>query len=150
MYIQKNLTTSTMPIPGLTYELTPELQAKFWQYKAFSKLVFDEDDNLVDIVEDTEKRAAFEAEEAANKPDPVEEAVNDLRLQRNKVFRAFDIYKTNVYYGIEAETDEQHEAVLEWYNSWLDITEGVSARSTPEIPVTPEYIEKYVKTGRGR
>lgn len=69
MYITKNLVTSTRMIPGQSYELTPELEQKFRQYRAFSKLVFGDEGNLVDIVEDTEKKAAWEAEEAANQPD---------------------------------------------------------------------------------
>lgn len=58
MYITKNLVTSTRMIPGQSYELNPELEQKFRQYRAFSKLVFDAEGNLVDIVEDSDKKAA--------------------------------------------------------------------------------------------
>lgn len=144
MYITKNLVTSTRPIPGQSYELTPELEAKFWQYKAFSKLIFDEEDNLVDIVEDAEKKAAWEAEEAANQPDPLEENLKEVRRARARYLKAFDIYKSNVTYGVESESEEQKAEVLEWYSDLLDITELVTAESVPEFPETPACVAKYL------
>ena len=44
-----------------------------------------------------------------------------LRNQRKKVFRAFDIYKENVNYGIETETQEKHEQILAWYHKCCDL-----------------------------
>lgn len=144
MYITKNFVTSTRMIPGQSYELTPELEQKFRQYRAFSKLVFDDAGNLVDIVEDTEKKAAWEAEEAANQPDPLEENLKAVRRQRARYLKAFDIYKSNVSYGVETETEEQKAEVLAWYSALLDITELVTAESVPDFPQTPACVARYM------
>ena len=144
MYITKNLVTSTRPIPGQSYELPPELEQKFWTHKAFSKLIFDEEDNLVDIVEDSEKKAAWEAEEAANQPDPLEENLKEVRRARARYLKAFDIYKSNVTYGVESESEEQKAEVLAWYAVLLDITELVTAESIPDFPETPARVAKYL------
>lgn len=144
MYITKNLVTSTRPIPGQSYELTPELEQKFWTHKAFSKFIFDDEDNLVDIVEDSEKKAAWEAEEAANQPDPLEENLKEVRRARARYLKAFDIYKSNVTYGVESESEERKAEVLEWYSDLLDITELVTAESVPEFPETPACVAKYL------
>lgn len=66
MYIQENLTTTPHEVPGVSWELSPEHESKFWQYGAFSKLVFNEDKTaVIDITEDTDKKTAFEQERAA-------------------------------------------------------------------------------------
>lgn len=44
-----------------------------------------------------------------------------LREKRNKVFKAFDIYKQNVNYGILTETKAKHNEILEWYQNCLDL-----------------------------
>ena len=44
-----------------------------------------------------------------------------LREQRKSLLKAFDIYKTNVQYGIENETEEEHQSILEWYERILDL-----------------------------
>lgn len=144
MYITKNLVTSTRMIPGQSYELTPELEQKFRQYRAFSKLVFDDAGNLVDIVEDAEKKAAWEAEEAANRPDPLTENLKETRRMRARYLKAFDIYKSNVSYGVETETEEQKAEVLAWYSALLDITELVTAESVPDFPQTPTCVARYM------
>lgn len=43
-----------------------------------------------------------------------------IRQLRKPLLEAFDIYKTNVAYGIEVETDEEKEHILAWYNNLLD------------------------------
>lgn len=141
MYIQKNLTTSSVPVPGLSYELTPVLEQKYHIHGAFSKLVFDEHGQLINIVEDTEKRAAWQAGQDAIAP-----ARNraEVRRQRGVYLRAFDIYKSNVAYGIEAETPEQHNAVCDWYKSLLDITDEVTAKEIPVMPKPPDCIQRYL------
>lgn len=144
MYITKNLVTSTRNIAGQSYELTSDLEAKFWKYKAFSKLVFDDDDNLIDIVEDIEKKENQKAEEEAEKPDPYEANVKDIRTLRRRYLNAFDIYKSNVEYGIVSETDEQHQLVLDWYNQLLNITDLVTAESIPEFPEVPNCVKQYL------
>lgn len=44
-----------------------------------------------------------------------------LREQRKSLLKAFDIYKTNVQYGIENETEKEHQNILEWYNGILNL-----------------------------
>lgn len=61
MYIQEDLTTTPYEIPDISWELTPELEEKFNQCGVFSKLVLNEDRTaIVDIVEDADRKAAFE------------------------------------------------------------------------------------------
>ena len=43
-----------------------------------------------------------------------------LRARRKKVFKAFDIYKENVNYGLITETAEQHDRIVEWYEACLE------------------------------
>ena len=63
-----------------------------------------------------------------------------LRTLRAPLLDAFDIYKSNVYYGIIPETDEQHAAIVAWYHDLCDLKE--SAISEP-----PAGIRKYLKGG---
>ena len=44
-----------------------------------------------------------------------------LRKQRAILLKAFDIYKTNVKYGIEQESEEQHTEIIVWYQKCLDL-----------------------------
>lgn len=58
-------------------------------------------------------------------PTPEELLINKKRKIRNERYiylKAFDIYKTNVYYGIETETTEEHDEIISWYNQILNIT----------------------------
>lgn len=63
-----------------------------------------------------------------------------LRTLRAPLLDAFDIYKSNVYYGIITETDKQHAAIVAWYHDLCDLKE--SAISEP-----PAGIRKYLKGG---
>lgn len=44
-----------------------------------------------------------------------------LRMERERLFRAFDIYKANVRYGVVGESDEEHTRITEWYRKALDL-----------------------------
>lgn len=44
-----------------------------------------------------------------------------LRNSRIPLLNAFDIYKSNVYYGVIAETEEQHEQIVAWYHDLRDL-----------------------------
>lgn len=149
MYIQENLTTTSREVPGISWELSTEMLAKYRKYKAFSKLVLNEDRTaIVDIVEDTERKAAHEAAMAAEQPTDAEllaEKTDQLRRKRATLLVAFDVYKANVDYGILSETEEERQAVLAWYQSLLDITEGVTMDETSPIwPETPQKIAYYL------
>ena len=61
--------------------------------------------------------------------------LNDLRAIRAPILQAFDIYKTNVIYGIEEETNK--EEILLWYEDILDLK--------PEaLENIPEQVKKYM------
>lgn len=53
-----------------------------------------------------------------------EEKANAIRQLREPLLKAFDIYKSNVYYGIILETQEQHAEVLYWYRDLCDLKES--------------------------
>lgn len=61
--------------------------------------------------------------------------LNELRKKRSMIFRnGFEPYKSNVQYGIEIETEEQHREILEWYNEMLDIEKTeIAIENIPEI-----------------
>lgn len=44
-----------------------------------------------------------------------------LRAKRAKAFKAFDIFKTNVAYGIVEQDEETRANVVEWYEHCLDM-----------------------------
>ena len=44
-----------------------------------------------------------------------------LRMERERLFRAFDIYKANVRYGVVGESEEEHTRITEWYRKALDL-----------------------------
>ena len=44
-----------------------------------------------------------------------------LRMERERLFRAFDIYKANVKYGVIGESEEEHTRITEWYRKALDL-----------------------------
>ena len=44
-----------------------------------------------------------------------------LRLERERLFKAFDIYKANVKYGVIGESEEEHTLITEWYRKVLDL-----------------------------
>lgn len=66
-----------------------------------------------------------------------EEYRNYLRQKRKPLLQAFDIHKTNVFYGICIETEEEHKLILDWYYDLLDLKE--SAIDNP-----PEHIKKHL------
>lgn len=47
----------------------------------------------------------------------------ELRRKRELLLVAFDTYKGNVEYGIEQETEEQHEHMLAWYEALKNLEE---------------------------
>ena len=44
-----------------------------------------------------------------------------LRNQRARLFKAFDIYKSNVEYGVVPETQETHDLITTWYLACLEL-----------------------------
>lgn len=66
-----------------------------------------------------------------------EERINYLRAKRSKLLTAFDKYKSNVYYGIEVETETSKKAMITYYNKLLELNE--EAINNP-----PERIRYYL------
>lgn len=44
-----------------------------------------------------------------------------LRHKRAKLFKAFDIYKTNVSYEVISESKDRHSEIVAWYQKALDL-----------------------------
>lgn len=63
--------------------------------------------------------------------------IDILRAKRALAFKAFDIYKDNVNYGLIEETEEEHRVIVQWYIGCLDLI--------PEyINNIPSVIKKYL------
>lgn len=60
-----------------------------------------------------------------------------LRNQRARLFKAFDIYKENVNYGLIQETQETHDKLANWYRNCLDLDFNA-------IINCPTELEKYL------
>lgn len=79
--------------------------------------------------------------------------IDYLRALRKPLLKAFDIYKSNVYYGIIEETQEEHNAILQWYHTLLDIegtapvilADGSPMTAEEAIRNIPEKIKRYIK-----
>jgi hypothetical protein len=59
-----------------------------------------------------------------------------LRQKRAIVFKAFDVYKENVNYGLVEETEQEHENIKNWYNACLNLDKNA-------IENVPEKVRKY-------
>ena len=59
------------------------------------------------------------------------------RSKRKLLLRAFDIYKTNVQYGIEDDT--QRDAILYWYQALLDLEDWAFDEN-----LIPKKIRRYL------
>ncbi len=62
------------------------------------------------------------------------------RLLRVPLLEAFDVYKSNVAYGILEETEKEHKDVAKWYRLLLDL-DPVAFREVPP------RIAAYVREG---
>ena len=67
-----------------------------------------------------------------------------LRQKRARVFKAFDIYKQNVNYGLVEETEQEHEDIKNWYLACLDLTENGLINAKNAIENVPEKVKKYL------
>lgn len=61
----------------------------------------------------------------------------ELRAKREPLLIAFDKYKSNVNYGVEFESEEQRQLIIEWYNDIKDLDENA-------ILNVPEKIKYYL------
>lgn len=60
-----------------------------------------------------------------------------LRSKREPILKAFDIYKTNVSYGVYNESIIEHNQIIVWYNAILDLDEEA-------INNVPEQIARFM------
>ena len=60
-----------------------------------------------------------------------------LRQKREILFKAFDIYKTNVSVGIEKPTEEQWQKIVKWYTDCKDLI--ANAFADENIPDVIKY-----------
>lgn len=71
----------------------------------------------------------------------IQKALRDpgiLRAKRKRAFQAFDIYKSNVEYGVITETEQEHEAIMRWYLSCLELDQSA-------IENIPDKVGRYMK-----
>ena len=59
------------------------------------------------------------------------------RSLREPLLKAFDIYKSNVNYGIEIETIEENSEIVYWYRKLLDLEESA-------LENIPKKIARYL------
>lgn len=106
-YIQNNLTITPYEIPGVNYLLTKELYLKYLQYQGFSKLVINENNELIDIIEDPEKE---------NRERKIEEEDSKRQALRNKKNRMKEASKEI------SEKTSMLEAMKQIYPSLMSAT----------------------------
>lgn len=77
---------------------------------------------------------------------PVQEKQVHFRRFRKEQFAAFDIYKSNLAFGIIQEDQITHERIVSWYNYMLRFPETITIDNydTIEYPVTPPEIQDYL------
>ena len=61
----------------------------------------------------------------------------ELRAKRLNLFKAFDILKSNIYFGIDHIDSVEQQALIKWYEAALDLEE--EAINNP-----PAILAKYV------
>ena len=61
-----------------------------------------------------------------------------IRQLRKPLLEAFDVYKSNIVYGIETETEEERLVIIEWYQKLLD-------KDKTAINNIPAKILRYIK-----
>lgn len=66
------------------------------------------------------------------------EELNHIRFLRKPLLKAFDVYKSNVYYGVVKETEAEHAAVLAWYKNLCDL-------KTEAVESVPAAVQKYLE-----
>ena len=67
-----------------------------------------------------------------------ERQLDILRMKREPLLKAFDIYKSNLIVGAISLSENEKQEVITWYNSILDL--DADAINNP-----PEIISKYIQ-----
>ena len=66
-----------------------------------------------------------------------EQRINVLRMKREPLLKAFDIYKSNLIVGAISLSDDEKQQVIDWYNLILNLDE--EAINNP-----PTAISRYI------
>jgi hypothetical protein len=68
---------------------------------------------------------------------------------RSRQFAAFDIYKSNIDYGIIEETEEERDEIISWYLLMLEFPDHITEENYDTIifPETPAIIRSYIDGG---
>ena len=77
------------------------------------------------------------------------EKLEEFRYFRSRQFAAFDIYKSNIDYGIIEETEEERDEIISWYLLMLEFPEYITEDNYESIifPETPSVIRSYIDGG---
>ena len=63
-----------------------------------------------------------------------------LREKREPLLRAFDVYKSNVNYGVEIESEKQRNIIINWYKEIINLNENYIVKDEN----IPERIKYYL------
>lgn len=88
-------------------------------------------EGVIKYNEETKLFEIYKEEEVINE----EALLQNKRFEREPLLRAFDVYKSNVAYGIE--TDTNHNVIVTWYQALLNLKEEA-------FDNIPEEIKRYL------
>ena len=153
MYIQESKVTSSIPVYSetgelISWEVSPEIELELMRLMPFVILEFEgegEDKRVIGVKDDAEARAAYLAAKEPTAEQKITDAMAAVRRERRKLLQAFDVYKSNLYYGVIEETEDEHDDILAWYQAILDLPEAVSKVNLEVAwPDVPEKIKRYL------
>jgi len=67
-----------------------------------------------------------------------EEKKNAKRALRENLLKAWDIHKSNISYGAEAETEEEHALCIKWWKALLNLEDWA-------FTDIPQGVKKHLK-----
>lgn len=62
---------------------------------------------------------------------------NGIRQLRKPLLEAFDVYKSNIAYGVETETESERLIIMTWYKKLLD-------KDKTALVNIPQKIQRYL------
>lgn len=152
IYIQDDLTITFYPVRVagelVSWPVPDELAPRLRELLPFARLVTvgeGDEKKVVDVQDDKTARAAFEAENDPTDDELLADKLDAVRRRRAPLLRAFDVYKGNVYYGVETETEGEKTEILAWYEAMLTLPENVTLEKEITWPETPAKIERYLQ-----
>lgn len=67
-----------------------------------------------------------------------EKSLNAKRIVRENLLKAWDVHKSNVSYGAETETEEEHAKCIVWWKALLNLEDWAFEQ-------IPNGVKKYLK-----